>query len=218
MELMRCICGVDYVRGLADNEAWHRREHADFAKGPRVGLLTKVPQLGAIQGFPLRVIDSGTPRQVATKVARIAMVACREIGGPAGFYGDGRADQELFVLNDQARCIAMVFVGRTAYHWHLAWNEAMPSGLELTRPKATIEDGLVIARVWIAGDYRQRGVAQELTQFVIARLGMKPEATCWELPFTAGGRALARKFAPSTFLGSCDPLEMGEILRGRSKP
>ena len=66
------------------------------------------------------------------------MVAQHEIGGPAGFYGDGLPEQQLYVLADAGRCIAMVLIGQTAYVWHLAWNQARPGGVELVQEHATM--------------------------------------------------------------------------------
>lgn len=66
------------------------------------------------------------------------MVAQHEIGGPAGFYGDGLPEQQLYVLADAGRCIAMVLIGQTDYVWHLAWNKARPGGVELVQEHATM--------------------------------------------------------------------------------
>lgn len=100
--------------------------------------MKRLPQLGSIQGGAAYRIDAGAPKAIAAKVARIAMVAQREIGGPIGVYGDGRPEQQLYVLADAGRCVAMVFIGQTDYVWHLAWNDAKPGGVELLQERATI--------------------------------------------------------------------------------
>ncbi|MCM3566335.1 MULTISPECIES: hypothetical protein [Hydrogenophaga] len=179
--------------------------------------MKRLPKLGSIQGVAAHRIDAGAPKAIAAKVASIAMVAQREIEGPTGVDGDGRPEQQLYVLADAGRCIAMVFIGQTDYVWHLAWNDAKPGGVELRPEHATMRAHPVIARVWVAANYRQRAIAQELVDLAVGHSGLDRQALWWELPFTIGGNSRVRKISPAAFLGSCDPAEMGEILAGKAR-
>lgn len=75
----------------------------------------------------------------------------------------------------------------------------------------------MIARVWVAANYRQRAIAQELVDLAVGHSGLDRQALCWELPFTKGGHSLVRKISPAVFLASCDPVEMGESLAGKAR-
>ncbi len=75
----------------------------------------------------------------------------------------------------------------------------------------------MIARAWVAANYRQSAIAQEFVDLAVGHCGLDRQALCWELPFTKGGQALAHKISPAALLGSCDPVEMGEILAGKSR-
>lgn len=111
----------------------------------------------------------------------------------------------------------MVFIGQSDYVWHLAWNDAKPGGVELQQEHATMRARPVIARIWVAANYRQRAIAPALVDLAVGHYELDRQALCWELPFTIGGQSLARKISPAAFLGSCDPVEMGEILAGKSR-
>lgn len=213
---VRCECGLTYAPGIPDDEVLHRHIHSEYATGPHVRELQHLAKVGLVENLTVKCVDSGTPSKVARKVAHVAMVAQREIPGMAGFYGDGSGDQRLYVLEEEDRCVGMVFVANAMAYWRLAWNDSRPGRIELVDRAAVVETLPVIARVWIAADYRSRGLARGLLLFAIANCAATTATVCWELPFTAGGEALVRSLLPKSFRGSCDAYQMGQVLAGNT--
>ena len=199
-----CICGFSYVRGLAEDEALHRKIHSEYFIGPSVPSVLKTPVLGEIDGYAVHVVDGRSPFDTRRKIAHVAMVAHRSMSAyPAGYDGTVTEDnQRLYVLVERRRVIGFVLSARDTRFWRLRWSEG---GLvELLDRNASIHVGHKIGRVWIAAKFQRRGLAKRLLLVASAHLGMGISEMAWEVPFTASGSALVRSVSPSTFFGCGD--------------
>lgn len=206
-----CECGLDYVRGLDEDEKYHTKIHAEYARGPKIAVLGRLPSSRLVGGFTFHVIDGSVPFDTRRKLAHVAMVAHRSIPGPAGYDGTvTEDDQRLYVLAAKSHAVAMVLMALDSYFWKLAWG---PRGsLELVEQQALSHRGPKVARVWVAANHRRKGLVISLILEAATHLGVDPQEFGWELPFTEGGSAVVRKFSPAAFLGCCDGFTLREVL------
>jgi hypothetical protein len=172
------------------------------------------PRLAEVGGFPLHVVDARTPFEVRHRLAHVAIVAHRTMTDyPAGYDGTlTEDDQRLYLLADGTRAVAMVLTALDERFWPLCWRPGGPP--ELVGSRAIMRTGPKVARVWVAKDYRGRGLATELTLEVLRQLPCAIEAIGWEMPFTPGGRALVRRLRETEFLGCGDPHSLQQVLDG----
>jgi len=84
--------------------------------------------------------------------------------------------------------------------------------IELVEREACLRRGPKVARVWVAANYRRKGLATSLICEAANHLGVDPQALGWELPLTAGGSAIVRRFSPVSFSGCCDAFTLREVL------
>ena len=210
-----CECGLHYVRGLAADEKYHAKIHSEYARGPKIAVLGRLPSLSLVGEFTFHAVDSSVPVDMRRKLARVAMVAYGSIPGPAGYYGIVTEDDEhLYILASKSHAIAMVITALDSYFWKLAWGSH--GSIELVGREAISRRGPKIARVWVAANYRRKGLATSLIIEASNHLGVDSQMLGWELPFTEGGSAIVRKFSPVAFMGCCDGFTLREVLNTSS--
>lgn len=207
-----CECGLGYVKGYPDDEKYHRRLHREYAQGPVIEVLSLTPALETHNNLTIHLVDSSVPIFNRRKIAHIAMVAQRSMPDYKTGY-DGTVtedDQRLYVVREKKRAVGFLLTANCHGFWHLRWaNEKV----ELVSKQPLLETRPTIARVWIAANYRKKGLAKQLICCAALNLGIEENAFCWEMPFTAQGAALARSFYPYLFLGSCDNYTLHQLLR-----
>ncbi len=210
-----CECGLDYVRGLDEDEKYHAKIHAEYARGPKIAVLGRLPSLGLVDEFTFHAVDSSVPFDMRRKVAHVAMVAHGSILGPAGYDGTvTKDDQRLYILATKSHVVAMAITTLDSYFWKLAWG---PHGsVEIVEREALSRTSPKVARVWVASNYRRKGLATSLIIEASKHLGVDTQMLGWELPFTEGGSAVVRKFSPVAFLGCCDAFTLREVLNASS--
>jgi len=206
-----CECGLDYVRGSAEDEKYHAKLHAEYAHGPKIAVLRLLPNLGLVGEFKFHAVDITVPFDIRQKLAYAAMVACRSIPGPAGYDGTVTGDdQRLYILSAKSNVVAMVITALDTYFWKLAWGSN--GSVKLMEQEALLRTSPKVARIWVAANYRRKGLATSLIIETSKHLGVDTQMLGWELPFTESGSAVVRKFSPVAFLGSCDAFTLREVL------
>ncbi len=215
--LQECECGLSYVRGSEEDEKSHAKIHAEYARGPKIAALGHLPSLSAVGELTFHAIDSSIPFEIRRKLAHVAMVAHRSIRAPSGYDGTvtKEDDNRLYILARNSHAVAMAVTALDSYFWKLAWG---PDGqsIEAVERKALLRIGPKVARVWVAANYRRKGLATSLIIKASEHLGVDPQTLGWELPFTESGSAVVRKFSPAAFLGCCDAFTLSHQVLAAS--
>lgn len=209
-----CTCGLRFVPGVPEDDERHEREHAEFLRGPIMRVVRNVPRVGEVEDFPLHLVDERTPFVIRHQLAHVAMVAHRTMSSyPAGYDGTitPEDDQRLYLLADRGdNLFAMALTSLDDHFWKLRWRE--DGKAKLIDSHAVQRSGFKIARVWVAKDYRGRGIAAKLTGEVLRKLPCEFHLVGWEVPFTPGGRALVQRLQPGDFFACGDPYSVGKVL------
>lgn len=177
-----CECGLDYVRGLDEDEKYHAKIHAEYTRGPKMAVLGRLPSFGLVGDFTFHVIDGSVPFDTRRKLAHVAMVAHRSIPDPAGYDGTvTEDDQRLYVLATKSHAVAMALTALDSYFWKLAWG---PHGsVELVEREALSRREPKVARVWVAANHRRKGLATSLILESARHLEVDPKKARVGTPF-----------------------------------
>ena len=208
-----CECGLTYVRGLDEDEKRHARFHSEYARGPKITQLKQLPTLGLVNKLTIHVVDRTVPEAIRKKVAHVAYVAARSMpGSPAGYDGTHieNDDVRLYLLAKGNHVVAIVITALDPFAWNLKWGR--DGAVELIEKRQIPNPKPTICRVWVAADYRKKGLAVSLITEECKHLNVSPQMLGWVLPFTTGGQAVARKFSPDNFFGHCDPYTLQDVL------
>ncbi len=207
-------CGFNYVVGSPDDEASHDRLHAEYQYGPEIAALEQIPPFQTLGVLTLHLVDQAIPQAVRRNFYNVALVACREIGGPAGFDGTvNEEEQRLFVAAEGRRAVGMVLTAADDRFWPLAWKS--DGSMELRGKMPSTHRGQKIARAWIAAEYRRRGLVFSMVRATIRLFACNSIDLGWELPFTESGARLVRRISPDVFWGCRDPFTLNEALHPR---
>ena len=191
-----CECG--YPCGLGHDEEIHARLHLEYLQGPLITVLQDLVAVETIEACSLFVIDDLVPLQQREEFFRLALVACRCTGFSAGYDGS----QPMLVLANDSRAIGMVCVTTDAPCWRLSWTD--DGSLRLLDDASILEPRLKVARVWIAGAFRRRGLGSHMLRATAGYFQMRCEDLAWELPLTSDGARLVRSVLPGEWLGRGD--------------
>ena len=207
-----CECGLGYIRGSPEDERMHTEVHGEFARGPTIRRLSELEKLRSVRDLELLRADANTPEYLRLEVAYIARVAQRETPDFKAGYDGTITDEEpsLYVLAEGSRAVGMCLVGRTQRSWRLRW--VSESRACLRAKDASNADRPLVARVWIAGDYRRQGLGGALMCAVIDESGIPSAQWCWQLPFSYAGRRFARHLTAAEWYGDGDAFDLQGIL------
>jgi len=189
---------------------------AEQTRGPKLPSLKKTATVGAIQEFPVHLVDRSVPFPQRLTLARVAYVAQRstpqfKIGYDGTVDND---DQRLYVLRADTRAIAFVFTALADRFWQLEWTEG---GFPRLRSRSALLDRRpAIGRVWVASDYQRKGLGAALAACALSHLAVPPPEVGWTYPFTSAGNAMVRRLCPGNFLACCDPIELQPLLSAES--
>jgi hypothetical protein len=204
---------LSYVIGSPDDEAYHAKIHGEYQFGPEVTAVRAAPLIEARGDLTIRVVDGTVPLAVRRKFYDVALVACREIGGPAGYDGTVDEDeQRLFLAAQGNRVVAMVLTALDYRFWALVWQ---PDGSIVMRGQGSLHNSQRVARVWVAANHRRRGLGIEMVRIASRHLQCPIDQFGWELPLTAAGAQLVRRLLPTSFWGSGDQFALQETLESR---
>lgn len=211
-ELYKCECGYTYVIGSKEDEAAHNIIHEEYLRGPIIEDLSILPSVRSLFGYRLIVCDKFIPHEVRCRLAETAFVAQMSMQDfPAGYDGTvSDADEKLFLLVDGNHSIGLILTSLDDYYWKLSWGDE--GAIKLIDRKAHDLGIQKIARVWVAKEYRQRGIGSSLVKEVAKFLGYDVPDIGWELPLTEDGFALLRKLIPSEWWGRGDGFALQETL------
>jgi len=210
--MTRCACGLSYVRELASDEELHGRVHAEFHSGAELHLPVALASIGSVHGYPIVVADMRTPLATRRALARIALVAQRSMPDfPIGYDGSLTDDDDrLFVVLANDRMIAMAITSLDDSYWVLQWRENLR--LELVGTEQLPDQRQKVSRVWVANQFRRRGIARGLIDSVATLFRRRAHELGWELPLTTDGRRLLRTLVPGDLFGHGDTFALEETL------
>lgn len=203
-----CQCGLRYVVGSPEDEAFHARIHAEHEHGPVLPVLEHLTPAESFGDLSIFHIDRHQPIPVRRNFFDLALVWCRSIGGPAGY--DGSDNLQLFVAADGTRAVGAVVTALDDYAWPLVWKS--DGGVELRGRKAVEGPRHKVGRAWVAAAYRHRGFAIRLVEIASRVLNTPVADFGWELKFTAAGAGLVRRLNPIGFWGCCEGYLLREVL------
>lgn len=216
--MVTCECGLSYVPDVPEDQEAHARLHKEYAQGPLVP--ESAARLDGIDlaGYKLIVVDASVPTRLRHDLAYVAMVAHRSMPQyPAGYDGtinDG--DQRLFLMLDGRRAIGLAITAREQYFWKLSWSESGPA--KLVESEQHQMSRQTVGRVWMANQYRRRGLATQLLHWIARYLGMQVDQLGWELPLTDTGRALLQTVAPQVWWGRGDIFALQDTIQPNRFP
>src|SRR6185295_13604318 len=100
-------CGLHYVVGLPEDEEFHAKFHAEYQHGRVLAEIAQIPSIETLNGLTIHLVDEKIPFEIRKQFYWLALVAQREIGGPAGFDGTiNEEDQRLFFAANGQHAIA----------------------------------------------------------------------------------------------------------------
>ncbi len=204
MATTSCECGLTYVPGVLADERLHRRMHTEYSRGPAISSIYLAPRLGVVDDLTVHLVDEFVPFDARRKLAHVAMVAQRTMPRYLSGY-DGAItedNQHLYLLAKRNRAVAFVLSSLAHRFWRLKWT--MDFNIELVENAPDLRTGHRVGRVWVASNYRRKGLAKKLVEFMLAHRNQHISLIGWELPFTESGRELVRSLAPLDFLGCGD--------------
>lgn len=207
-----CECGVRYARGFPDDERYHARRHTEFAHGPTINAIRGLQKLGQISDLVVHAVDASVPLATRQKLAYVALVAQRSIGGPAGYSGavTEEDDQRLYILAAGLRAVAMVLTALDDTFWRLRWRA--DGTVARVGDGPSLRRGRKIARVWAAAEYQRRGLSRGLVGAAASHLSINVSALGWELPFSEPGGYFVRSISPREFWGCGDAFALEQAL------
>lgn len=208
-----CECGLSYVRGDPEDEARHNEMHVEYAPGPELPEIELRPVIGAVRSYDVVCVDRNTELPVRKKLAYIAYVAQRSTPDfPAGYDGtlSDTGDQRLYVVRNGPRGIGMALVASTDRCWSLRWTPENKACLRSREENCELRP--VIERLWLAAEYRRRGLARLLLDVISNDLARPLSDFGWQLPFTPRGAALVRLILPREWFGDGDAFALEPIL------
>lgn len=192
------------MRGFPDDERSHTLQHTEYARGPTINAIRRLQKLDQIGNLVLYLVDSSVPLAARRKLAHIALVAQRSIGGPTGYSGTVTEDDErLYILADGLRAVSMVLTALDDGFWRHRWG--VDGAFELIDSEPSLRRGPKVARAWVAAQYRRSGLAKNLILAATTHLSVDVSLLGWELPFTKPGRHLALSISPREFWGCGGP-------------
>ena len=144
------------------------------------------------------MIDDLVPLPQRNDFILLARVACRCTKFSPGYD----ATEPMLVLAKGSHAIGMVCVGPDAPCWRLSWTG--DGSLRLLDKLSILEPRLTVARVWIARDFRGRGLGSHMLRATADYLKMPCEKLAWELLLTSDGAKLGRSVSPGEWLGRGD--------------
>lgn len=189
--------------------------HSEYAEGPLLPDVAQLAPVSTVRRLALHLVDGRVPLEARRRLAKVAMVASREIDAPAGFYGDILGSERLFVLSAAHRAVGMALTDAGEHFFRLGWRDAHSFALKQLDPPHLEAPRTKIARVWLAANYRHRGLALEMLRAIAAYDGLAVQDLGWELPFTDAGSALVRRICPDVVLGSAGDGHTMAIALGR---
>jgi GNAT superfamily N-acetyltransferase len=189
-----CDCGLSYSDSSPDDVSHHDRCHDHYLHGyPFHDLGSRSAE--KVGSYVLLDAEGDDPRSYRKQFAQCAMVAHRETPRfKAGYYAEDderSVDRRAFALLRDGRAVALLIAQREEGAWAVSWHD---EDLCLRGDRDLVWRWL-IQRVWVARQYRGRGLGTALTTTVSARLG----ELAWEGPFTAAGQRLLRRLCPGGF-------------------
>jgi len=206
----RCVCGLDYVRGLEEDEVYHAEVHEEYAKGCLMPTVANLPAdpVASPDGYRLVWINSTLRPDVRREAAQIAYVECRELNRPVCYDGSETHERprRLVALHGD-RAVGFVMIGDGVVHWRLRWR---PDGVEALSRDRIAGTNPGIGRVWIAANHRGRGLASAMIARVAKHTGVTASDFVWTIPLTAGGARLVRSMCPDFWLADG---EWGDLFK-----
>ncbi|HJW87149.1 MAG TPA: GNAT family N-acetyltransferase [Candidatus Brocadiaceae bacterium] len=174
-----------------------------------------MPGITKVGNLAVHVVDASVPLDVRQDIAHVAMVAARSMPEyPSGYDGTiTEDDPRLYVLATGDRTVGFVLTALDKSFWRLSWKA--DSTIELLEDEPLRRQGLKIGRVWIAANYRRKGLVTQLVEVAAQHLSVKVSNLGWELPFTASGCEFVRRISPHMFLGCGDQFALRKSLKPR---
>lgn len=167
--------------------------------------LQNLVAVAMIEGYSLFVMDGRDPQR-RKELFLLALVACRCTRFSAGYD----STEPMLVLAKDSRAIGMVCVGRDAPCWRLSWNN--DGSVRLLNEESILEPRVVVARVWIAGAFRRRGLGGQMLRATAKYFKIRCDELAWELPLTSAGAKLIRSVLPDDWLGRGDGWTLQQTL------
>lgn len=207
-----CACGFSYVAGIEEDERLHDRVHAEFLKGPVLPSLRRADYVGSVEAYTIVRVTDNSPREVRDDAAKLALVAHHSTPEyKAGYDGSATAGlQHVYVLLSDIHAIGFALVGDTTRSWRLRWQSANKA--QLLSREADQQRRKLLARVWLAFEFRRRGVGYLFVHHIAAGEGTDAGHMTFQLPLSPDGIRLVQRLVPSEWFADGDAFELDGIL------
>lgn len=210
-----CECGLSYVAGHPDDETAHSRIHDEYLNGPILSGIENQQSISVVRTLDVIRLDRTVPLEVRKRLARVSYVAHRSMPDyKIGYDGsDSEENPRLFIVRDGFRGVAMIMIADSNRCWRLRW--LSQGKIALNTRDASTDLRPVVWRVWVAKNYRRRGIASGLLRLIAAGENRDLSDFGWQLPLTVAGAHLVKTVVPGDWFGDGDPFDLREMLQDK---
>lgn len=211
----KCECGIKYVTGYPDEEERHRIRHEEYLNGPQLPVLTTGEKITIIDEYTVIRVSDESAEEIRSAAAKLALAAyyCTPMY-PTGYDGSTGHKLIVYAILHSKHAIGYSLIGETRRSWYLRW--IGQGKAELISNEANLEKRVVIARLWIAKNYRKKGLARRLIKVVGKTENQETRNMTYQLPFTSAGSCLIQSLVPDTWYGEGDASDLQDILKRRT--
>jgi len=199
---MKCqICGFKYCTEYKENTALHDDYHRNFTQGLPLAELSIFNIIRIDNDYKIIVINQTQSKNIRKIVEPLAIQAMDETKYSGLPYSASEPfderDVHALLLVHRLNAIGLLVFEKSTDVWETDW-EGYESGEAKKLSLKTPSWG--ISMIWIAYDYRDRGITQMFLQNSLNYFDVSAENIAWFNPFSEDGKRLLKTILPNRIL------------------